>query len=124
MVLARGGDFEHLRAEIETSGFRAISGERERNIAGAAAQIERAVAGFYFCQFDDAAFPEPVQAEALQVVDQIVTPRDAGEKVVDLGGALFAGNVKGVAHAGSLAQWPEPKSKPQKFCFASLSGFC
>jgi hypothetical protein len=64
-----------------------------------------------------------VQAEALQVVDQIVMSRDAGEKVVDLGGALFSGNVKDVAHAGSLAQWAEPKSKPQKFSFALPVGF-
>jgi hypothetical protein len=59
----------------------------------------------------------------LEVVDQIVAAGDAGEKVVDLGGALFAGDVKGVAHTGSLAQWREPKSKPQKFCFARRTRF-
>jgi hypothetical protein len=59
-----------------------------------------------------------VQAEALQIVDQIVTPGDGGEKVVDLGGALSAGVVKGVAHADSLAQRRVAKSKPQKYGFA------
>ena len=68
-------------------------------------------------EFDDAAFPKPVQAEALQVVDEIVAAGDAGEKVVDLRGALFAGGVERVAHAGSLAQRRVEKSKPQKLCF-------
>ena len=78
---------------------------------------------FNFGQFNDAAFPEPVQAEALQVVQQVVAPRDGGEEVVDLGGALFAGGVKGVAHAGSLAQWRAEKSKRIKlFCIAG--GIC
>ena len=58
--------------------------------------------GFNLGEIDDAAFPEPVQAEALQVVQQIVSPRDGGEEVVDLGGALFAGRVKDIAHADSL----------------------
>ena len=49
-------------------------------------------------EFHDAAFPEAVQAEALQVVQQIVSPRDAGEEVVDLRGALVAGRVKFIAH--------------------------
>ena len=51
----------------------------------------------------DAPFPEPVQPETLQVVDQIVTAGDAGKKVVDLRGALFAGRIKCVAHPRSLA---------------------
>ena len=105
------GDFEHCRAEIESGDFRAAPREGEGDVAGAAAQIQRALAGLNGGEFDDAAFPAPVQAEALQVVEQIVTPRDGGEKVVDLRGALFAGSVKDVAHADSLAHWQAQKSK-------------
>ena len=57
----------------------------------------------------------PVQAEALKVVDEVVTPGDAREKFINLRGALFAGGVERVAHAGSLAQRRVEKSKPQKF---------
>ena len=94
-LLASGfGNFEHLRAEIEAGDFRAAPREGEGDVAGAAAQIERAIAGLNGGQFDHAAFPAPVQPEALQVVEQIVAPGDGGKKVVDLGRALFAGRVK------------------------------
>ena len=97
------GDFEHLRAEVEAGGFRAAPREGERDVAGAAAEVERMVGRFDLRQFHDAAFPKPVQAEALEVVQKIVAAGDAGEEVVDLRGALVAGRVIGVAHADSLA---------------------
>ena len=59
----------------------------------------------------DAAFPAAVQAEALEVVDQIVAPGNRGEKVVDLGGALLAGRIENIAHARSLTRWAAAKSK-------------
>jgi hypothetical protein len=43
-----------------------------------------------------------VQAEALQVVQKIVTARDPGKKIVNLGGALFAGRIKRIAHNGRV----------------------
>jgi len=101
--MALRGDFEHLGAEIKAGGFRAALRKGKRDVAGAAAEVERAVAGLDLRQLDDAAFPEPVQAEALQVVQKIVAAGDAGEEVVDFRGALFAGRVIGVAHADSLA---------------------
>ena len=73
--------------------------EGKGEVAGAAAQIERAIAGLNGGQFNDAAFPAPVQAEALQVVEQIIAPGDGGKKIVDLRRALFAGDVETVAHA-------------------------
>ena len=42
--MALRGDFEHLRAEIETGGFRAALREGEGDVAGAAAKVECAVA--------------------------------------------------------------------------------
>src|SRR5271165_6860882 len=111
MALALGGDFEHRLAEIKPGRCRVLLRERQRKVAGAAAQIQRAVAGLGSREPDDAAFPEPVQAEALKVVDQIVPPGDGGEKVVDPGGALFAGVIEGVAHAESLAHGGGRKSQ-------------
>src|ERR1035438_8066786 len=104
LTLALGGDFEHWLTEIQAGRDRAVLREREREVTGPATQIKRAVARIDLRQLDDAAFPKPVQAEALQVVDQIVTPGDGGEKVVDLGGALFASVVEGVAHTDSRSE--------------------
>ena len=101
--MALRGDFEHLRAEIEAGGFRAALREGERDVASAAAKVERAVAGFNVRQLDHAALPQPVQTEALEVVQKIITAGDAREEVVDLRGALIAGRVIGIAHADSLA---------------------
>ena len=56
-------------------------------------------------------FQLPVKAKALQVVEQIITPGNGGEKVVDLRGALFARGVEDVAHGHSLAEEPVAKSK-------------
>ena len=109
--MPRGGDFEHFFAEIEAGGFRAAPGEGEGDVAGAAAHIERATAGGNGSQFGDAAFPPPVQPEALQVVEQIVAARDGGKKVINPGRALFAGSVEDIAHRGSLAHRWTQKSK-------------
>jgi len=103
MMLALRGDFKHLRAEIEASGFGAPAREGKRNVTRPAAQIERAVAVFYVRQFHDAALPQPVQAEALEVVQEIIAAGDAGKEVIDLRGTLVAGRIIGVAHADSLA---------------------
>ena len=113
-----------MGAEIQPNGIRTGLRERQCKIAGATAQIQRAIFRLHGGQFHDASFPKPVQAEALEVVDQIITPGDGGEEVIDLRGALFARVVKNIAHADSLAQWPEEKSKPQKLCFASAVVFC
>ena len=114
LTLALGGDFKHGLAEIQAGRGRAVLRKREREVAGAATQIKRAVARLDLRQLDDATFPKPVQAEALQVVDQIVTPGDGGEKIVDLGGALFAGVVEGVAHTDSLAYGGRWKSQSHR----------
>ena len=92
-------DFKHRLAEIETGDLRPAPRERQRKVTGAAAQIKRTIAGLNGGEFDDAAFPAPVQPEALQVVEQIVAPRDGAEKVIDLCRALFAGGIENVAHA-------------------------
>lgn len=100
---------KHSRAEVETGDFRAVAREGKGDVTGATAQIKRPIAGSNGGEFDDPAFPAPVQAEALEVVEQVVSPRDGGKKVVDLCRALFAGSVETVAHAGSLAHWRAQK---------------
>ena len=90
---------KHGRAEVEAGDFRAVVREGKGEVAGATAQIERAIAGLNGGEFNDAAFPAPVQPEALQVVEQIIAPRDGGKKIVDLRRALFAGDVETVAYA-------------------------
>ena len=113
---------EHLFAEIQGCHARAAPGERQREVAGATAQIERAIPGLNGGEFDDAAFPAPVQAEALQVVEQIVTPRDGGKEVIDLRGALFARGAEDVAHAAKFNTRTDEKVKNALYCFAEEEG--
>jgi hypothetical protein len=98
------GDFEHFFAEIQADGLCAALGEGEGDVAGAATEVESAVAGLDLGEVDDAAFPKTMKAEALQVVQQVVTARDGGKEVADLGGALFARGVKSIGHARSLSR--------------------
>ena len=115
-------DFQHRRAEIQSGDIRAAPRERQRKVAGATAQIERAIPGLNGGEFDDAAFPAPVQTEALHVVEQIVAPRDGGEKVVDLCGALFARCAENVAHAAKFSTRTDGKVKNALYCFAEEEG--
>lgn len=75
--LALTSDTQHARTEIRSDDLRTRGGERFGEVAGAAANIESAVAGLDGGELEQAAFPIAVQAKALKVVDQIVTARDA-----------------------------------------------
>ena len=108
---------QHGFAEIQTGCLRAAARKGKRQVAGAAAQIQCAVAVPDSGEPDHAAFPKPVKAEALEIIDQVIAPGDGGEKIADLGGALGAGIVKRVAHPSSLAWRREEKSKPEKLSF-------
>ena len=115
-------DFEHGPAEIQTDDIRAALRERQRQVAGAAAQVQRAVAGFHGGEFDDATFPAAVEAETLQVIKQIVAPGNGAEKVMDLRGALLARGIKDIAHLHSLAWRTGWKSKGIKCALHSMAG--
>lgn len=91
--------------------------ECEGDVTGAAAKVERAVARLYLRKFDDVALPIAVQAEALEVVQKIITPSDAGEEVVNLGGAVAAGGIKLIAHGDSLTA-TVAQGKAEKFLCA------
>jgi hypothetical protein len=59
-----------------------------------------ALAGPHRCQFSDSPLPAPVQAETLQVVDQVVARRDCGEQGIDFCRALIARTIESVCHSG------------------------
>jgi len=113
LALARGGDGEHLWAEIEAGDRSAAFGEGERDVAGAAAQVEGAGAGSAPGEGDDPPLPAPVQPEALEVIDQVITAGDAGEKGVHFRGALFAGRIVDIAH-GAILTAGAAGGKPEK----------
>ena len=98
-IVPLGGDVQHLRTEIEPGHFRPAFGEGKGNVAGAAAQIQRLIPGMHLREIRYAPLPAPVQAETLEVVDQIVTAGDTGEEVINLRGALLAGHIISVAHS-------------------------
>jgi hypothetical protein len=91
-----------LRAEIQTDDVRALVRQGEGDVAGAATEIEDAGAGLNLGEADDLAFPTAMQAEALEIIDQIVASGNGGKQIVHLGGPLFAGLVKCIAHPVSL----------------------
>src|SRR5436309_1511060 len=77
-------DGEHRCAEIDGYYFGSGSGETECDVARAATHIERAFTALHIGHLDQATFPRPVEAEALQIVDEVVARRDAGEEVIHL----------------------------------------
>jgi hypothetical protein len=78
--------------------LRAAPGQRQREVARAAAEIQRPLPGLRAGQPDYAPFPIPVQAKTLEIIDQVVARRDSGEEVVHLGSALFAWVKECVGH--------------------------
>ena len=92
---------QHLGGKIQADGFRAALGQRQGKIARAAADIERAGARLRAGQLDDAPLPVAVQAEALKVIEPIVTRGDAAEESVYLCGALLAWLEENVGHNGT-----------------------
>ena len=78
--------------------LRAAPGQRQREVARAAAEVQRALPGLRAGQLDHAPFPIPVQAKTLEIIDQVVARRDAGEELVHLRGALVARIKECVGH--------------------------
>ena len=89
---------QHLFVEIQSDRLRAATGQRERQIARAAADVEGLVAGPHAGQFDDPPFPVAVEAEALQIVNQVVMRGDRGEELIHLLGSLQARSEEFVSH--------------------------
>jgi len=93
---------EHFGAEIAAGHGGSGAGEAEGDVAGAAADIEGGFGGADGGEADEAVFPEAVEAEGLEVVDEVVAGSDAGEEALDLGGALGAGLVVGGGHGAAI----------------------
>src|SRR5438094_7781081 len=89
---------QHLLAEVQADHVGALPSQSERQIARAAAQVERALTGLRIGHFEDTAFPISVQAKTLEIVDQVITRSDEAEQVVDLRSALAARLKEWVAH--------------------------
>lgn len=102
------GYFEHLFAEIQAGGFRALACQRKSDVTGATTQVQSMVAGLGLRQFDHAPLPEPVKAKALEIIQQVITARDGSEEIADLGGALFAWSVEDIAHLLKLSWQTKP----------------
>ncbi len=100
-------DVQHPLAEVQAGHAGPAPGERCRQVARAAAEIQRSLPGLRAGQLDHAPFPKAMQAKALQIIDQIVARCDAGEEFVHPRRALLAWIEVGIAHGcTSLRQAP------------------
>src|SRR5262245_57170244 len=95
---ALAGDIQHRFAEIETHDVGSASCEREGDIPGATTKIECLFAGLRGSESDEPAFPQSMQAKALQVVDQVVTWRDGSKQISHPSRSLLAGCIVFVCH--------------------------
>jgi hypothetical protein len=91
-------DGEHRFTEVEPGHFKPLARECERHIPRAATKVKGAGAGLGCCELEQTAFPEAMHAETLEVVDQVVTPRNGREEGVHLGGAVIARGIVLVGH--------------------------
>ena len=77
------GFCEHAGREVDPLHLGSLAGQVERDISRAAADIQSVVARLGCGHVDEFAFPQTVQAEALQVVDQVVLGSDAIKQRLD-----------------------------------------
>ena len=75
------------------------------DVAGAATKIEREIVRADRGQLEQPPFPESVETEALQVINEIVPGSDRAKELINPSGPPLAGDIKAVCHAlGSLAK--------------------
>ena len=86
--LASVGDGQHGVAEIAADGARPRPAERFGKVAGAATDIKGGFAIVDGSQIQHATLPKAMQAEALKVIDQIVTRGDAVKERANTGAAF------------------------------------
>ena len=77
------GNRQHGFAEIDPRDVGARPGQRQRDIARAATDIQRRFAGLNCGQLDQPTLPPPMQTEALQIVDDVVAGCDRGKQVIN-----------------------------------------
>src|SRR6185436_19656457 len=85
--------------EIEPDGFSATSCQREGDVTGSTAEVQRPPAGIDSRHFDHTPFPEPVQAETLNIIQQVVAACDPGKQPVYLRHALGTWIIEFVRHS-------------------------
>ncbi len=96
-----GSFAEHREAKIDRDGGGAGFLEALGDVAGSGADIEGEGVGLWGGLLDELIFPIAVQAQALDIVDEVVPFGDGGEERAHLGRALGAGAVVRVAHVGA-----------------------
>src|SRR5690606_10184007 len=96
--------------------------QQHRDITGTASQIEHAVARLHLRGSDEIAFPQPMDAQAHQVIHQVVVVGHGGEHLADklllvLGRYVAeaemgsAGLVGGFAHGGDYRTAAAPRPR-------------
>lgn len=99
------GVVQHGEAKVDGDGGGAGFLEAQGDIAGSGTDIEGEVLGLRCGLLDELVFPVAVEAEALDVVDEVVSFGDGSEEGAHLGGALGAGAVVRVTHVGAEVSW-------------------
>lgn len=102
---------QHGRAEIQPAHFQPFPCHGEGHVSRPTAQIQSPLARLPLRLPDQPPFPMPVQPEALQVVDQVVTRSNGVEQVIHPRCAFVARGIVFVGHFGRrLSQgapaWP------------------
>src|SRR5205823_6478348 len=94
----RFSDPQHLFVEIEPDRLDAAASQTKGDITRTAADIERRLARLWNRKLDHAPFPITVQTKALQIIHQVITPRDKREQFLHLLRPLLAWNEKLLCH--------------------------
>ncbi len=74
-------DVQHRFTEIDTQDFRPFCPKGQGDVAGAAAQVEGFLPWADRRKPEEATFPEAVETETLEVVDEIIARRHLGKEV-------------------------------------------
>ena len=108
-----GRDGQHPFSEIQPGYLHAPPGQTQGEVTGATAEVQRVLARLRAGQLDQASLPMPVQAKALEIIDQVIARRDSGKEIVHLRSALVARIEEGVDHSHFAARLQSGKSPLQ-----------
>src|SRR6185503_4148202 len=96
---SRSGYAQHRNTEIETRHRGSAIPERKRNVPRAATHIQSPCSRRNAGQPHQFAFPKTVQAQTLEIIDEIVARSDIPEQILDALGARLSCLIIGVGHA-------------------------
>jgi len=93
------GYLQHFLVKIQPDSPGAMAREGKSEVAGPATDIESGISGLNVSQADHFAFPIAMQAETLQVIDQIIALRDYRKELVHFFRPLLAWDEEWISHA-------------------------